>query len=186
MPVFSLITAASESDDGLAGSIVRGIAIAIALMVMSILFARRGKSSLDAATGGVDDAYGFVLSPAPLLLETIAAIRALYGDQTTMPRVTRDRRPAVTVSAEGLTISERRAGILLNVPASDIVAVTSGTSRVTFAAPKYPSVLVAIRHEGADITLALPPLLGGTQTVNAAKAKQLADEISRELGLTRA
>ncbi len=152
-------------------------------MGMSQFFARRGRRSLDAATGGVDDAYGFILSPAPVLLETIASIRALYGEQTPAPRVTGDRRPAVTVSTSGLTISERRAGILVTVPAADIMAVTPGTSKVTFAAPKYPSVLVTIRHSGSEIVLALPPLLGGTQTVSAAKAQQLASEVPRELGL---
>ncbi len=179
-----LAAATAEEDSPYVGPIFIGLGVGIAVLVTSLYYGRKARRSAEAAAGVAENALVFNLSPAPLLVETIAKLRALYGVPARMPRVARTTRPAVTVTAVELTITEGKLGTLISIPAADIVSIAAGTSKATFAAPKYPSVLIGVRHADTEILLALPPLLGGTQPIKPPMAQQLASEISARLGFT--
>ena len=179
------VAAAGDAPSGAGSGVIGGVAAGLAILIATVVFGSRGRNSIDAATGGVEGAFAFNLSPAPLLVATIAELRSLYGETAPMPRVSRTVSPAVTLGSRGLMISERKLGILISIPATDIVSVTAGPSRVTFTVPKYPSVWVRVRHAGTEVSLALPPLLDG-KTIKPAKAVELAAEMSSRLGLPRA
>ena len=190
MHAFTLsIIAAAASDDinGPAVVFFKWIGIAVVIVVAGILFSRRNRKSVEAATAGLVDAVAFVIAPAPPLPESIIQVRSLLGETSAPPAITRYTRPVVTVSATGVTISDKRLGLLVSIPAADIAGVEARLSTIkpkgAIVARKFPAVWITVRRAAAEAVIAVAPIDGQYEKVSLEQAQVFAREVARRVGL---
>ena len=183
------VVLAADGGFDFAGPLFIFVAIALAAAMMSWIFSRRSKASKDAATGGVADSFAVVIAPAPPLAENIARLRELVGETSPEPKITRYTRPVVTADERGLTVSDKKLGAFLTIPAADIVSVearpTSLRPQGTLVATSYPSVWVSVRRGDLAHSAAFTPIVGAYNKVTDAEASSIASTLSARLGAAR-
>lgn len=191
MTVLTLDTIAAAStaadDSGPGSFIFIAVAIALAGAVTTLIFRRRSQASKDAATGGVADVFAFIIAPAPPLADRVAELRTLVGETTAPPRMTRYTRPVVVGNYVALTISDKKAGALVTIPASYVVSIEARPVALkphgTLIATSYPAVWVTVRRDATEVSVALAPIVAPYDKVSPAEAQALATELAIRLGL---
>jgi hypothetical protein len=153
----------------------------------ALFFTRKAKASMTAARSiGGEPAFVFVVTPAPPLNQWIADVHALLGEVGAPAQLTRYHRPAVTVGASGVVISEKKLGRILTIPRLVIQGVQAGSISLKpqghLGSTTYRTVWMAIEHRGQTLSLALTPVVGAYGTVSAIHAQSIADSIAATIG----
>ncbi|TAL40880.1 MAG: hypothetical protein EPN91_12085 [Salinibacterium sp.] len=134
---------------------------------------------------GGEPAFIFVVTPAPPLNQWIADVHALLGEVGAPPQLTRYHRPAVTVGASGVVISEKKLGRILTIPRLVIQGVQAGSISLKpqghLGSTTYQTVWMAIGHRGQSLSVALTPVVGSYGTVSTIYAQSLANSIAETI-----
>lgn len=180
--------AASEGFDPV-GPIIIIASVVLAALLMTWIFRRRSKASLNAATGDGSDALAFVIAPAPPWPDSVAVLRELVGETSPEPRITRYSRPVVAVDGRGLTISEKKIGRIVSVSSADVVSVEARAASIrpkgTLVESAYPSVWIRVRRGEAEGFFALTPIIGAYTKISDVEAESIAVEVASRLGVAR-
>ena len=182
-------TVSTADDDGPGSYIFIGVAIAIAAGVSAAIYRRRDRKNTTAATGGSTAALAFVIVPARPLDEHIAHVRAVLGETEPAPTFTRYARPVVSMDESGITISDKKFGVLATIPMTAIVRVDARAEKVRPVGLAYARTFqvvgVTVAHEGAETRIALAPVAGAYESVTAAEAGALASAMAARVGAAR-
>jgi FtsH-binding integral membrane protein len=191
---------ASSSQTSPVFYIVMAVSIFIVFGIMRAISARRDQRHMGAAGVATGDVAGIesalpegpqpmavLVAPAPPFDAVVLRLRDLLEEATPAPKITRYTRPIVMVYDHSLSITEKKGGVFLTIPAVDIVSVTSGPATIkprgTILPRKFPAVHVTVRRGEAEETLALVPITGMYDKVTLRQADAIATEIGQRLQL---
>ncbi|MGV8885413.1 MAG: hypothetical protein ACOH1T_07470 [Microbacteriaceae bacterium] len=181
----AVLTAAAEQDSEAASPVFYVImAVGFGFVIyFSTRFAnRKSRESLESASNGATEGYAAVIAPAPPFPEAISAARTLLAEPTPEPRITRYTRAVVRAGRQGLTISDKKNGTFLSIPAADIVSIIARPATIrprgTFIPRNFPSASVTVRRGDAQVELALVPIVGMYDKVSPAEAVAFAAELN--------
>ena len=195
MPAISVAVAegnaASAGGADFASFIVLAAVLAAVAIVVRMLFARRAASNTTAVVGDLgESALAIRIAPAPPFPDNVAHLRALLGDTSPQPRITRYTVPIVTVNESGLSIRDRKAGHILSIPVTDIASVQAGVAPIkpkgTLMTATYPSLWVTVKRGSDELAVALTPLAGAYDRVSPSKVDALAAAITARLAAVQA
>lgn len=179
----------SGDGSGVPATIARVVTVVVSLAILSWLFRPYNKRARKAATGGAANAFAVNIAPLPSLKSAIAELREMVGEGSPEPNINRYKRPVMTADASGLTISERKSGRWVIVPATDIVSLEARIvpMKQLGATIKMPSVwLTARRGGGAEVSVAIAPLVGAGGKAAQAQLQEIVNELSTRIGLPTA
>ncbi|GAA5034661.1 hypothetical protein ACFQRL_14335 [Microbacterium fluvii] len=176
--VLAQATATTDGGVDLGFYLILAAVLAVAAVVMKLIFSRRAASSTDAVVRDQDPAQVIRIPPAPPFPSDVARLRAFVGDTTPPPRITRYTVPIVTVDNTHLSIRDKKIGDIVSVPLTDIesaqMRVTTIRPKGTLLAQNYPSLWVTVRRGAATQSLALTPITGAYAKVSEAEAEAMA------------
>ena len=188
VPVY--ISAAASDSEGTSPVfyVIMAAIFALITFVMNRIVQRKSRKSLTAATDGLVDGYTAIIAPAPPFPDAIRRMRDLFAETTPEPRITRYTRGVVLANSTGLTISDKKNGTFLTIPAADIVSIEARTATIKprglILPREFPAALVTVRRSGAEAEIALVPIVGTYNKVTPAEAATFAAELSSHVGLT--
>lgn len=187
----ALILAASTSDEGVSIGfyVILFALLGLVVIVMRRFFAGRAKTSVDGVTGDAPDALAIRIAPAPPFPDDVARLRALVGDASPEPRITRYTVPVVTVDSDALVVRDKKIGHIVSVPLTDIASVKARVTPIkpkgTIVTRKYPALVLTVTRNGTDLPVALTPVVGAYDKIAVSDAEALAAELTARLGASR-
>ncbi len=154
------------------------------VLLVKWIFSKRAQRSVDEVAGGTVSAR---IAPAPPLPESIARLRALVGETSAEPRITRYTVPVITASETALTIADKKIGQIVSIPAADITSVQAGVASInpkgTLKTLNYPSLWVTVTRDGAELIVPLTPLTGMYDKLSENDVESLAGALRTRLGV---
>ncbi|QIG39399.1 hypothetical protein G5T42_07810 [Microbacterium sp. 4R-513] len=159
--------------------------VAIAAIVGKAIFARRAKASVASTVPGATAGAAIRIAPAPPFPADVARLRALLGQPTPAPRITRYTIPVVTVDNRSLIIRDKKIGEILVIPLEDIASIEARDASLrpkgTFLSRTYPSLWVTVRRGTTELTVPLTPLVGAYDKARPSDVAAMAAELNAHL-----
>ena len=188
----STFLAAASTEDAsspFVGFVLLVLGVGLGSFIVTRFFSRKSREAVDSATGGAVDTFAVLVAPAPPFPDAIAALRALVGETSPAPQITRYTKPVVTVGSVGLTISDKKLGTLLTIPVADISGIESKPATIrpkgTILPRVFPAIWVSAKRGTAEASIALAPIVGAYTKVSPARAQAIATELAAKLGKLR-
>lgn len=176
-------TASSSTDGGtdFLFYVVLAAAIGVTAVVMQKIFSRRAQAKITDAGGGIPGGITVRIAPAPPFPDQVAQVRALLGDTSPTPRITRYTVPVVTTDAASVRIRAAKIGDILTIPFDAISAIDAGDASIkpkgTLITQTFPSVWLTIATPSGKTSLVLTPVTGAYEKVRGTDAEAIAEEL---------
>jgi hypothetical protein len=184
---------ASTTSSGSGGADLMFYVILIALLavvvfVMKTIFARRAARKVAGATGDAVASIAIRIAPAPPFPDDVARVRALLGETSPAPQITRYSVPVITTDAQSLRIRDAKIGEIACIPLSAIAAIDARDASIkpkgTFVAQTYPSLWITVATASEQLSVALTPVTGAYGKVRPADVEALAADLRALLPAT--
>lgn len=186
--VFAQTGAPSDGSTDFFFYVILAAVLALVTIVMRAFIARRAKASVAGTASGASDGPVIRIAPAPPFPEDVARLRALLGEATPAPRITRYTVPVVTTDDQSLRIRDKKIGEIVSIPLRDIASIeardASITPKGTLLARTYPSMWVTVRRGTTELAVALTPVAGAYDKLPKSDVAAMASELNSRLAAT--
>ena len=187
--VFAQSGTASDASVDFSFYVVLFVGLAVVAIIMRASFTRRAKRRVADTVTGASNGPAIRIAPAPPFPEDVARLRALLGESTPQPRISRYTVPIVTADSGSLTIRDKKLGVIVSIPLNDIASIeardASITPKGTILPRTYPSLCVTVRRGTTELTVALTPIVGAYDKVRPSDVEAMAAELHARLATTQ-
>jgi hypothetical protein len=183
-------TASTEEPSRLPYYLIMAVILTGVTVLMKKFFSKRAEGKISAVVGANESeapALAVRIAPAPPFPENITQLRALLGDTSPAPKITRYTVPVITADDTALTIADKKLGQIVSIPAANISSIEAQIAGMkpkgTFITRKYHSLWVTVTSNGQHVAVPFTPLTGAYDQLPESTVAALANELRQRLGV---